>query len=233
MAQLVRLTRGKGDRVPAVVNLGHLKDTEVALTLGRAETCGVTLRSTAGGRGCLFSRVHATVRHANGVYTLKDHSVNGTFINNVRISEAILRHSDILSFGTGGDVQVGQALPTPPLVSYRFCDDTELQPSTPTAAAAASTPCPGVSLSRVVCIAPQAEFIPTPPTRHSPIPHGEPLDITIHLASLPTSPKAVHDAPNLQPQPSPELPPASYIAQNTNMDEPAAAAAPAGPPPPP
>lgn len=37
----------------------------------------------------------------------------------------------------------GQALPTPPLVSYRFCDDTELQPSTPTAAAAASTPFPG------------------------------------------------------------------------------------------
>lgn len=29
MAQLVRLTRGKGDRVPAVVNLGHLKDTGV------------------------------------------------------------------------------------------------------------------------------------------------------------------------------------------------------------
>ena len=79
------------------------------LTLGRAESCGVTLRSLAGGRGCLFSRQHAIVRCVDGVFEVEDISVNGTFINNIR---SVCPWTDSRQFrwsaggGGGGDTPV-------------------------------------------------------------------------------------------------------------------------------
>jgi hypothetical protein len=47
-----------------------------------------------------ISRTHCTIVNSNGVFTLKDSgSTNGTFVNNVQITEQQLRDGDIIQIG--------------------------------------------------------------------------------------------------------------------------------------
>ena len=39
-----------------------------------------------------------------------DKSLNGTFVNNIRVKSANLQHCDTVTFGGGMDVPIGQSL---------------------------------------------------------------------------------------------------------------------------
>jgi signal transduction histidine kinase len=66
-------------------------------TVGRAPSN--TIQLTQGG----VSRTHAVISCKNGQFVLKDlNSRNGTFVNNKRINQAVLQHSDKILFGKRG-----------------------------------------------------------------------------------------------------------------------------------
>jgi signal transduction histidine kinase/pSer/pThr/pTyr-binding forkhead associated (FHA) protein len=67
------------------------------ITVGRAPSN--TIELSHGG----VSRVHAKISHENGQHILTDlNSRNGTFVNNKRINQATLSHSDKIFFGNRG-----------------------------------------------------------------------------------------------------------------------------------
>ena len=80
---------------------------------GRAETCDVILDSAA--TPGLTSRQHAQIsfdRGVNSAFVLRDmKSTNGTFHNDTRIIEAVLRQGDRVIFGVKGGSKVSIGLP--------------------------------------------------------------------------------------------------------------------------
>lgn len=86
-----KLTVLTGDLKGAEV---HLRDGE--LTIGRG-TDDLVLPDE------IVSRLQATLSFAEGKYLLRDeNSRNGTFINDRKITEQVLRDGDVIEFGLGG-----------------------------------------------------------------------------------------------------------------------------------
>ncbi|HWQ33004.1 MAG TPA: FHA domain-containing protein [Blastocatellia bacterium] len=64
------------------------------LTIGRGEKCRLVLDDPE------ISRLHATIHHRGGSFTLKDSgSANGTFINGERVIEELLESGDLIEMG--------------------------------------------------------------------------------------------------------------------------------------
>lgn len=83
------------------------------ITVGRSrQKCDVILGSTRG--PLMISRVHATIvpvqkeGESEPRWKLIDHSSrNGTFVNNMKVSEVVLEHGDSITFGGGGLLPYG------------------------------------------------------------------------------------------------------------------------------
>jgi pSer/pThr/pTyr-binding forkhead associated (FHA) protein len=64
------------------------------LTIGRGEKCRLVLDDPE------ISRLHATIHHRGGSFTLKDSgSVNGTLVNGERVIEELLESGDLIEMG--------------------------------------------------------------------------------------------------------------------------------------
>jgi pSer/pThr/pTyr-binding forkhead associated (FHA) protein len=57
----------------------------------------------------MISRVHAHIAHlSNNQWKLRDNrSVNGVYVNDVKVSEASLNDGDVITFGGGGNAPFG------------------------------------------------------------------------------------------------------------------------------
>lgn len=97
---------------PAKKNSKSIPLTNDDTTIGRAPSNAIQL--TQGG----VSRTHAVISRKNGQFTLTDlDSRNGTFLNNKRIREAVLQHSDKILFGKRGfmfSIEADAAETSPP-----------------------------------------------------------------------------------------------------------------------
>jgi pSer/pThr/pTyr-binding forkhead associated (FHA) protein len=58
----------------------------------------------------MISRIHAHVMHlVDESWKIRDnHSVNGLFVNSIKVHEAALKDGDLLAFGGGGNMAFGQ-----------------------------------------------------------------------------------------------------------------------------
>eukprot|EP01124_Arcella_intermedia_P019538 TRINITY_DN2685_c0_g1_i10.p1 TRINITY_DN2685_c0_g1~~TRINITY_DN2685_c0_g1_i10.p1 ORF type:complete len:512 (+),score=133.08 TRINITY_DN2685_c0_g1_i10:329-1864(+) len=59
-----------------------------------------------------ISRTHAYLQIEDGDWVIRDNnSINGIFVNNIKVMSAKLRDSDVIVFGYGGDIELGGSLP--------------------------------------------------------------------------------------------------------------------------
>jgi hypothetical protein len=72
---------------------GELHTLKPQTVVGKDPTCDVVLADP------FMSSRHATIKVANGVWVLEDHSTNGTFVNDKKIKTHELVDNDFLKFG--------------------------------------------------------------------------------------------------------------------------------------
>lgn len=75
--------------------VSHL--SKYRLTLGRAATCDIVLDDTMDTK--LLSSQHAVVLHIGNCAIIVDTSLNGTYVNNRRITRAVLKPNDTIRLG--------------------------------------------------------------------------------------------------------------------------------------
>jgi diguanylate cyclase (GGDEF)-like protein len=74
--------------------LGHKYDLTATLLVGRGDECDVVLRTDSVSRKhCLFERT------ADGIRVKDLESTNGTYVNDVAVGQAGLRHGDLIKIG--------------------------------------------------------------------------------------------------------------------------------------
>lgn len=62
----------------------------------------------------MISRVHSFLLHLHGHWEVRDNrSVNGIFVNDRKVQEAVLKDSDVVVFGGGGDHPIGAIIEQP------------------------------------------------------------------------------------------------------------------------
>jgi hypothetical protein len=63
----------------------------------------------------MISRVHAHIAHlSNDQWKLRDNrSVNGIYVNSIKVGEAILNDGDVITFGGGGNAAFGSTKEQP------------------------------------------------------------------------------------------------------------------------
>ena len=75
-------------------NEGSIEMNSPDFSFGRGEDLNFTLNNNT------VSRSHFIVSFDNGTYTLQDlDSSNGTFLNGSKVSNAVLKHGDVISAG--------------------------------------------------------------------------------------------------------------------------------------
>lgn len=68
---------------------------ETPFSIGRSKQCDFTINDTN------VSRTHALLCLENDSWKIKDNgSTNGTFVNEVKVSESVLQHNDLIRIGT-------------------------------------------------------------------------------------------------------------------------------------
>eukprot|EP01135_Chromosphaera_perkinsii_P012168 Nk52_evm6s2604 gene=Nk52_evmTU6s2604 len=77
---------------------------------------------------CPFvSRQHATIsKMPSGEYQIEDHSMNGTYLNNIKIKKAVLKLGDTITFGGGYGEQYGSTNVNEDTISFRVCSESAL-----------------------------------------------------------------------------------------------------------
>ncbi len=72
---------------------GELHTLKPQSVIGKDPTCDVVFNDS------FMSSRHATIRAQNGVFILEDHSTNGTFVNDKKVSRHELVDNDFVKFG--------------------------------------------------------------------------------------------------------------------------------------
>jgi FHA domain-containing protein len=72
---------------------GELHTLKPQSVIGKDPTCDIVFNDS------FMSSRHATIRAQNGVFVLEDHSTNGTFVNDKKISRQELLDNDFVKFG--------------------------------------------------------------------------------------------------------------------------------------
>eukprot|EP01122_Echinamoeba_exundans_P008997 TRINITY_DN3082_c0_g2_i1.p1 TRINITY_DN3082_c0_g2~~TRINITY_DN3082_c0_g2_i1.p1 ORF type:complete len:536 (-),score=99.20 TRINITY_DN3082_c0_g2_i1:91-1698(-) len=116
----------------AIPKLVHLKKAETSIGRDKNQV-DVFLDSTRAPR--MISRVHAHVMHlVDASWKIRDnHSVNGLFVNSIKVHEAALKDGDLLTFGGGGNMAFGQRKDQQETSEfiYRFLINPEFAEDTP------------------------------------------------------------------------------------------------------
>jgi pSer/pThr/pTyr-binding forkhead associated (FHA) protein len=78
---------------------GEIQDfTQSPITIGRHPTCSLKFPADL----AIVSRKHAEIVRDGNRFKIVDLSVNGTFLNGKRVTEAFLKSGDVLTFAEGG-----------------------------------------------------------------------------------------------------------------------------------